>query len=180
MLIGLISDTHIPNRANKIPEKVFETFSNVDLILHSGDICSMEVIDKLNEIAPTLAVRGNMDPFTEEDLPSSRIIEKEGLRIGLTHGIVYPKGDLDQLYFIARELDVNILVSGHTHIPSINTIRDILFVNPGSPTNPRLSDPSVMIMDINNKNVDIDVVKVGRPTCAALNFKPPKHNDTKQ
>ena len=79
MLIGLISDTHLPNRATEIPEKVFETFENVDLILHSGDICSFDVIDQLNKVAPTLAVRGNMDPFTEEELPSSRIIEKEGI-----------------------------------------------------------------------------------------------------
>lgn len=175
MLIGLISDTHLPNRATEIPEKVFETFENVDLILHSGDICSFDVIDQLNKVAPTLAVRGNMDPFTEKELPSSRIIEKEGLKIGLVHGIVHPKGDLDQLYYIARELGVDILVSGHTHVPSINTIRDVLLVNPGSPTNPRLSDPSVMVMEINNKNVDINVIKVGKPVCAALNFKPPKH-----
>ncbi len=174
MLIGLISDTHIPKRSEKIPEKVFETFKNVDLILHAGDLVSTEVLDELNKLAPTYAVRGNMDPPTIEELPPVRVLEIEGMKIGLTHGVVYPKGDLDKLYYIAKELDVKILISGHTHRPAIETMKEILFVNPGSPTNPRLSDPTVMLMTIDNGNVDIEAVKVGKPTCAALNFKPPK------
>ena len=174
MLIGLISDTHIPKRSEKIPDKVFETFDGVDLILHAGDLVSGEVLDMLNEIAPTYAVRGNMDPPNIEELPQFRVLEIEGERVGLTHGVVYPKGDLDKLYYIAKELDVKILISGHTHRPAIETLREILFINPGSPTNPRLSDPTVMLMTIEDGNVDIEAVKVGRPTCAALNFKPPE------
>ena len=51
MLIGLISDTHIPDRAKEIPEKVFEAFSEVDLIMHAGDLTSPKVIDDLEQIA---------------------------------------------------------------------------------------------------------------------------------
>ena len=175
MLIGLISDTHIPKRSGKIPEKVFEAFNDVDLILHAGDLVSSEVIDELKNIAPTYAVRGNMDPPTIEDLPPFRVLEIEGINVGITHGVVYPKGDIDKLYYIAKELDVKILINGHTHRPKIETMNDILFVNPGSPTNPRLSDPTVMLMKIEDGNVDIEAIKVGKPTCAALNFKPPEN-----
>ena len=54
MLIGLISDTHIPDRAREIPQKVFETFDNVDLILHAGDLTSPKVIEELEKIAPQI------------------------------------------------------------------------------------------------------------------------------
>lgn len=170
MLIGLISDTHIPDRANKLPEKVIDTFKGVDLILHSGDITDLTVIKKLEKISPTIAVKGNMDRYNDLELPISKIIKIENVKIGLIHGEVYPKGDLQQLFYLARQLDVNILVSGHTHIASIDSIEDVLLVNPGSPTNPRLSDPSVMLMEINEGNVNLEVVKIGESTCAALNY----------
>jgi putative phosphoesterase len=64
MLIGVISDTHIPERANTIPEIVFEIFKEVDLILHAGDLVSLEVRDQLEKIAPTICVQGNMDRYT--------------------------------------------------------------------------------------------------------------------
>ena len=49
MLIGLISDTHIPDRARELPKNVISAFQNVDLILHAGDLTSMEVIDELEK-----------------------------------------------------------------------------------------------------------------------------------
>ena len=61
MLIGLISDTHIPDRARELPEKVIEAFENVELIIHAGDLTSPKVIEELENIAPVMAVQGNMD-----------------------------------------------------------------------------------------------------------------------
>ena len=170
MLIGLISDTHIPDRANKIPKKVIETFNEVDLILHAGDITDPEVIKELEKISPTIAVEGNMDRYSDLTLPKSKVIKVENTKIGIIHGEVYPRGDLQQLFYLARQLNVNILVSGHSHIASIDSVEDVLLVNPGSPTSPRLSDPSVMLMELKDGNVDIEVVKVGNPTCNALNY----------
>jgi len=57
MLIGLISDTHIPDRARELPEKVIEAFENVELIIHAGDLTSPKVIEELENIAPVMAVR---------------------------------------------------------------------------------------------------------------------------
>ena len=115
MLIGLISDTHIPDRARVLPQKVLETFSDVELILHAGDLTSPKAIDELEEIAPVMAVQGNMDRANGVDLPKAKVIEAEGLKIGLIHGEVYPRADSDQLLYLAKELDVDILVSGHSH-----------------------------------------------------------------
>ena len=106
MLIGLISDTHIPDRAKVLPQNVIEAFNDVDLILHAGDLTSPRVIEELEEIAPVMAIQGNMDRVNGIDLPKARVIEAEGLRIGLIHGEVYPRADSDQLLYLAKELNV--------------------------------------------------------------------------
>ena len=59
--IGLISDTHVPKRARCIPKKVFEIFETVDYIIHAGDLVELAVVDELEQLAPVLAVHGNMD-----------------------------------------------------------------------------------------------------------------------
>ena len=170
MLIGLISDTHIPDRARIIPQKVFETFSDVELILHAGDLTSPRVIEELEKIAPVMAVQGNMDRANGIMLPKAKVIETEGLKIGVVHGEVYPRADSAQLLYLAKELNVDILVSGHSHQPKIEQIEGILLLNPGSPIVPRLADRTVMLLDINNKEVDVEIVKIGSPVCSALDF----------
>ena len=106
MLIGLISDTHIPDRARILPQKVLDAFSNVDLIIHAGDLTSPKVLDELEEIAPVMAVQGNMDRANGIDLPKAKVIEAEDLKIGVIHGEVYPRADSDQLLYLAKELDI--------------------------------------------------------------------------
>ena len=98
MIIGLISDTHIPDRAKEIPQKVFDAFSEADLIIHAGDLTSPKVMDELEEIAPVMAVQGNMDRANGIDLPKAKVIEAEGLKIGVIHGEVYPRGDTQQIH----------------------------------------------------------------------------------
>src|SRR5208283_4635635 len=60
-IIGLISDTHVPKRAMCIPQKVFEVLKDADFIIHACDLVELSVIDELEQIAPVLAVHGNMD-----------------------------------------------------------------------------------------------------------------------
>ncbi|WP_462316199.1 metallophosphoesterase [Methanobrevibacter sp.] len=170
MLIGLISDTHIPDRARILPQKVLEAFSNVELILHAGDLTSPKVMDELEEIAPVMAVQGNMDRANGIDLPKAKVIEAEGLKIGVIHGEVYPRADSDQLLYLAKELNVDILVSGHSHQPKIEQKEGILLLNPGSPIVPRLADRTVMLLEIKDKAVDVEIVKIGSPVCSALDF----------
>ena len=159
MLIGLISDTHIPDRARILPQNVIDAFSDVELILHAGDLTSPKVIDELEEIAPVMAVQGNMDRANGIDLPKAKIVEVEGLKIGLIHGEVYPRADSDQLLYLAKELNVDILVSGHSHQPKIEQKEGILLLNPGSPIVPRLADRTVMLLEVENRAVDVEIVK---------------------
>ena len=149
MLIGLISDTHIPDRARVIPQNVLDAFQDVDLIIHAGDLTSLEVVEELEKIAPVMAVQGN---------------------IGVVHGEVYPRADTQQLVYLAKELGADILVSGHSHQPKIEQTDGVLLINPGSPIVPRLADRTVMLLEINNKEVDVEIVKIGAPVCSALDF----------
>jgi uncharacterized protein len=173
MLIGVISDTHIPERAQNIPEYVFEVFEDVDLILHAGDLVSLSVKEELEAMKPTICVQGNMDRYMGLKLPEREKLNLEGIEIGLTHGEVYPRGDTQQLRYIGLEMDVEVLITGHTHWSFIKELPDMLLLNPGSPTVPRLSDPSVMIIEVENGQLETNIVKIGDPVCKALNFKKP-------
>ncbi|KZX14361.1 YfcE family phosphodiesterase [Methanobrevibacter curvatus] len=170
MLVGLISDTHVGDRVKELPPIIPELFKDVDLILHAGDITSKAVLDRLEKIAPTKAVLGNMDSEEELKLNQSEIIEIEEFKVGLNHGTVYPKGDTQQLEYIAMELEVDILVTGHTHQPLIEKANEITLVNPGSPTTPVLADPTVMLMKIEDGKVDFELKKVAEPTCTSIKF----------
>jgi putative phosphoesterase len=113
---------------------------------------------------------GNMDRYYGLKLPERMILEVDDVRIGLNHGEVYPRGDTQQLHYIGLEMEVKFLVTGHTHWSFIHELPDMLLLNPGSPTVPRLSDPTVMLLRVKDSNLDVDIVKIGESTCKSINF----------
>ncbi len=151
MKIGLISDTHISQTRGKLSNKVLETFKGMDLILHGGDISSQKVLDKLNQIAPTIAVEGNNDKNKSLNLKSVEIIEISNLRILLTHGDKLPSGDYNKYFEFAQKNNANILISGHSHRPHLKKEEGIILINPGSPNRPIKSEPSIAILTINEE-----------------------------
>ena len=84
--LGIITDTHIPQRIEALPPRVFEVFRGADRILHAGDINSRRVLDQLAEIAPVDAVAGNADLF-RHGLPLTCVIEVEERRMGWCTGM---------------------------------------------------------------------------------------------
>ncbi len=151
MKIGLILDTHISQTRGKLSNKVLETFKGMDLILHGGDISPQKVLDKLNQIAPTIAVEGNNDKNKSLNLKSVEIIEISNLRILLTHGDKLPSGDYNKYFEFAQKNNANILISGHSHRPHLKKEEGILLINPGSPNRPIKSEPSIAILTINEE-----------------------------
>jgi len=152
MRIGVISDTHIPNRADKIPEAVCEDFKKVDMILHAGDFVELSVLEKLKTLAPVKAVIGNMDhPEVVNLLSKKEIIEAGNFKIGLIHGYGPPFGLQER---IKKEFTgkVDIIVYGHSH-RAVKEMKDgILFFNPGSVTDKVFSPyNSYGIIEINDK-----------------------------
>lgn len=148
MRIGLISDTHIPTAAKELWPQVYEAFRGVDLIMHAGDLMVPEVIDWLEEVAPVMAVWGNGDfrgwqrtvPPEDPRLSEAKVLTIGDLRIGLVHDLQLPEHPPlrtleGQMAHYFRGV-VNVIVRGSTHAAEITTVKDVLIVNPGSPTFP--------------------------------------------
>jgi putative phosphoesterase len=68
-------------------------------------------------------------------------------------------------------MGVDVLITGHTHSAFVNELEDLLLLNPGSPTVPRLSDPSVMLLDVDEGGVEAQIIKIGESPCKALNYQ---------
>ena len=68
-------------------------------------------------------------------------------------------------------MEVDVLITGHTHWAFINKIDKILLLNPGSPTVPRTSDPTVMVLKIEDNIIDSKIVKIGESSCKMFNYK---------
>ena len=171
MLIGVISDTHIPERATEIPTMVCKLFKDVELILHAGDLVSNTVFQELEKLAPTICVQGNMDRRYGLKFPKNEIINVNNVKIGLNHGEVYPRGYTQQLKYIGLELGVDVLITGHSHVPFIKEVDKMILLNPGSPTVPRMTEPSVMLVDVDENGLEAEIIKIGDSTCKALNFR---------
>jgi putative phosphoesterase len=154
--IGLISDTHLSGR---VPEAIVKALKGVDLILHAGDLTALDVLRRLEAIAPVTAVQGNMDsPGVLLDLPLKTIVEAEGRRIGLIHGHHVPQPDqvlaqpLDfkamHTYLLSefRDEGVECIVYGHTHQAHIETVDHVLIVNPGSATRAKVHSVGLLTL----------------------------------
>jgi uncharacterized protein len=119
--MGIISDTHGLLRA-----EVVDIFSDVQLIIHAGDIDTLNVLTDLKALAPVTAVRGNMDRGGWADqLRSSEFVETNGINVYVLH-------DLTQLDLDPQSAGIKVVVNGHTHKPLIYEKNNILYFNPGS------------------------------------------------
>ena len=85
-VVGLVSDTHFPQRCRQLPPALFDVLSGVDLILHAGDVGLLSVLDDLSRIAPVIAVHGNDDTAeAERELPYQLVAPVAGVRLFLWH-----------------------------------------------------------------------------------------------
>ncbi len=136
MRIAVLSDTHL--RVGKtLPSFVWEQLTQIDLIIHAGDLTHMGLIEELACLAPVRAVRGNCDSW-DVSLPDRDIIECEGFRIGLIHGDSGKgKSTPDRAYNAFKEQAVDLIVFGHSHAPFMEWRDGIFMFNPGSPTDKR-------------------------------------------
>lgn len=181
MRIGIVGDTHVPDRATHIPPAAIEALQGVDLILHAGDISTPAVLDKLRRLAPVLAVQGNnagdrrhFDP----PLPRRIVVRVNGYRIGMTHGVQnlpqrlrdYAIAKLGYKHTLAesvgwrarRQFDaVDAIVYGHIHWPWIGTLDGALMVNPGALCGWR--DRSLALMDAGPNGLRAQLVYIDPP-----------------
>jgi putative phosphoesterase len=147
MRLGVVADTHCPEFADRLPQRLLDVLRGVDLILHAGDINAEATLAELRQVAPVEAVRGDHDDAFV--LPRSRELIVEGKRIVIVHGnrsrwLEEPNTLLWTLslgYFtphrgLPRALrrsfpGADAIVFGHTHRPYAQTIDGVLLFNPG-------------------------------------------------
>jgi len=131
-----VSDTHVPTIAQRLPEKILQAARSCDLIIHAGDIVSVDTLAALSSIKRTEAVRGNMD-FSNlaMRLPVSRVIHEGKWRIGVTHGHIGRGRDTaERASSMFPPGTVDCVVFGHSHIQMLEDRAGVLMFNPGSPT----------------------------------------------
>lgn len=129
--IGVISDTH-----SLLRPEAKDALAGSELIVHAGDIGNSRVLDELREIAPLIAIRGNIDKWATE-MPDTELFEFGGLSVYVLH-------DVKALDLDPREAGIHVVVSGHSHKPGIRREDGVLYLNPGSAGPRRFTLPTTL------------------------------------
>lgn len=148
MLIGVISDTH-----GLLRPEALTALAGVEHILHAGDIGDPGILDTLEKIAPVTAIRGNVDSWGDcADLPATNAVELGGLVFYLVHSVT----DLDIHPDVAG---VAVVVSGHSHKPSLKSRDGVTYLNPGSAGPRRFNLPvTVALVTLSEKKLEARIV----------------------
>lgn len=149
-VIGLISDTH-----GLVRPQALEALQDVELIIHAGDIGKPEVIGALKIVAPVVAIKGNNDTgIWAKPLPDTTLVRAGGKRLFIIHNV--------------KELDCDpaargyqVVVSGHSHKPSVSMRNGVLYLNPGSAGPRRFKLPvAVGKLFIQNEQVNAEIIEL--------------------
>lgn len=129
--LGLISDTH-----GLLRDEALAALRGCDHIVHAGDIGRGDILERLGELAPVTAVRGNNDEGLAAfaHVPQTCLVDLGGISVYVLH-------DLAQLAIDPVAAGVHLVVSGHSHKPRIDTRDGVLYINPGSAGPRRFSLP---------------------------------------
>ncbi len=168
IVLGLIADTHIPDRAGGLCPDILPIFreAGVRAILHAGDISIPTVLAELETVAPVYAVRGNRDIYRLRQLPMTRLLDFDGVKVGLAHGqgnLWFYLHEKLRVYTIGYSLDfylgylhktfptAQVIVFGHSHKPIVQQNQGKLIINPGSACCPDVNyPPSIALLHLEN------------------------------
>jgi putative phosphoesterase len=120
-VVGVISDTH-----GLLRPEALAALRGSHHIIHAGDVGDPAILEQLADIAPVTAVRGNVDKHAwARKLPGTEVLEIAGVLIYILH-------DLAKLDLNAKAAGFDIVISGHSHVPTRETRDGVLYFNPGS------------------------------------------------
>jgi len=150
IVVGVISDTH----GILVPAAI-KALHGVDLIIHAGDIGNTGIMDELKSMAPVVAVRGNMDMSGDlRELP-----ETEAIQVG--DALLYIIHNINSLDIVPSKADFDAVIFGHLHYPSVAKHNGVLFLNPGSASQPRRkSSASLAFLHIRGSSIKTRIVDI--------------------
>ncbi len=150
MTIGVISDTH-----GLLRPQAVAALQGADLILHAGDVGDRDILDQLRTIAPTIAVRGNVDTAVwATALPLTEVVEVGGLCLHMLHDRAALDLDPVAAGFAA-------VIFGHSHRASAELRDGVLFLNPGSAGPRRFSLPiTIARLTVSGATLSYEIVEL--------------------
>lgn len=164
MRVAVLADTHWKG-TDAIPPEVLDLLSDVDVVIHAGDIKCEHVLEDLGkDKRQVLAVRGDSFELDLASLPDIRVEDLNGYKVGIAHNI----GDLNQWATYSKKPKdlfgepVDCVVFGHTHHPFFDVIHGVRFVNPGSATDQDHSGApgTLALLDINGTLKRVEFVQI--------------------
>lgn len=156
--IGILSDTHLDRATDSFKSKIKTIFSDVETIIHAGDMTGTGVYDYLCNW-DLKAVRGNMDCHElQAILPYKRIEEIDGKKIGIMHGKGPPY--FVETFVLNEFHGVDAIIFGHSHAPLHTKKDNIVMFNPGSFRKPYTPPGTAGIMEISNNEIMFRLLEV--------------------
>jgi uncharacterized protein len=169
MKLIALSDTHL--KTGEIPSQLQTLLEECDLIVHAGDFSTVEAYQAFNAFGKLKAVFGNDDVSELKKLLPERLkFEVEEVKIGVVHEGGLSVTDTTAQGYLAKEMEVDILIFGHLHRPLIEK-KDVVLVCPGSPTKPRMSSPSVVELIIEKGSINVRIIPLEGDTCQYIKFQ---------
>jgi len=148
--IGVISDTH-----GLLRPEALHTLKGSDIIIHAGDIGTIQVIDELSSIAPVYAVRGNVDTGScFSKFPAIEYVKYADVNLYVLHNI-------DDLDLDPPSADIAVVIYGHSHQPLMEKRHDVLYFNPGSAGPKRFKLPvAVGRLKIGSSGIEGEIISL--------------------
>jgi putative phosphoesterase len=174
MNLIILSDTHIKkgqSLISSLPGELVSMIKNCDLIIHAGDFETLDCYNELLSLSGLEAVHGDTD-CTElmELLPERKVIKIEGIKIGVIHKGQLTSENNDGLRYLAKEMDVDVLIFGHFHHP-IAHVTEVLLLSPGSATVPGIAEPSAIELEIAGNTVKGRIIRCKDNACTYFEYE---------
>ena len=159
----IVGDTHVPSRAQSVPDWIADLLEGADRVIHTGDFDDPDALQRVRHLAggELTAVSGNMDP-SAVDLPEVATLDVEEVRFVVTHGTGSPRGWADRVTETVREHAEperrNVGVAGHTHEVTDRVYDGVRILNPGSATGaPPAEEETAMVVGVDGDEIDVAV-----------------------
>lgn len=174
MKLIVLSDTHIKKGQSlleRLPKDLISIIKSSDIIIHAGDFESLECYDELQGLGKLVAVHGDTDCVElTRLLPERKVIAVEGVRIGIIHKGQLVTESTDGLRYLAKEMDVDVLIFGHFHHTIVEKT-EVLLLSPGSATVPGIAEPSAIELEIVKNTVKGKIIRCTGDVCSYFEYE---------